>query len=229
MLIFEAMDIETLKALKEKLAANALEDQEQAGQDIPFIREETLLRLARELNLPLDPKTEEIRRSISGEVNFSSFYLTRRMAEDEFRIFPIENEGFLFQMNEWLKKAYPTENPTFTNAATVGMTYIFRAFHVQEGSSFIDGLRAMPDGQTMTAFSKTTTALTLETGILKRMLTGQSIPQHQVFLKKGLDILKLVSPNESEIEEGAVAMYQGLSTLWPAIVTPAKRQMPKWY
>ncbi len=226
MLIFVAMDIE---ALKEKLAAQALEDQEKAGQDIPFITEETLLKLARELNLPLDPKTEAIIRSISGNIDFNSFYLARRMAEDEFRVFPIENKGFLFQMHEWIKNSYPTENPSFIKPATVGMTYVFRAYHLQEGSSFIDGLRAMPDGQTMTAFAQTTTDLTREPGILKRMLTGQAIPQHQVFLKKGLDILKLVSPNENEIEEGAIAMYRGLSTLWPAIVDPTKRQMPKWY
>ncbi len=61
------------------------------------------------------------------------------------------------------------------------------------------------------------------------MLTGQAIPEHQVFLKKGLDILKLVSPNENEIEEGAIGMYRGLSSLWPAIKNPTKRQMPKWY
>lgn len=218
---------ERLLALKAKYALQFQEEQEGAKQEIPFITEATLLALARELNLPLDPKTEAVLRSITGDLDFNSFYLARRMAENEFRSFPNTQEGFLTQVNQWLRKSYG--NPQLVNAATVGMVYVFRAYHIQEGASLIDGLTQMPDGQTMAALDQTTEDLTREPGILKRMLTGQRIPEHQVFLNKGLDILKLVSPREDEIEEGAIAMYRALDTLWPAIVDPSKRQKPKWY
>ena len=226
MLIYILID-ERLLALRAKYALQFQEEQEKAKHEIPFITEATLLALARELNLPLDPKTEAVLRSITGDLDFNSFYLARRMAENEFRSFPSTQKGFLIQVNQWLRKSYG--NSQLVNAATVGMVYVFRAYHIQEGASLIDGLTQMPDGQTMTALDQTTEDLTTETGIVKRMLTGQRIPEHQVFLNQGLDILKLVSPHENEVEEGAIAMYRALSTLWPAIVDPSKRQMPKWY
>ena len=77
---------ERLLALRAKYALQFQEEQEKAKQEIPFITEATLLALARELNLPLDPKTEAVLRSITGDLNFSSFYLARRIAEMNFAL-----------------------------------------------------------------------------------------------------------------------------------------------
>jgi hypothetical protein len=87
----------------------------------------------------------------------------------------------------------------------------------------------MPDGQMMAAFKDSTANLTGENSIVKRLLSGKRLPDHQVYLRRGLEALKIPTPGEPQLEEGAVAMYSALSNLWPAIVDPSRRTQPKWY
>lgn len=220
--------IESLRSSYQDFRAK---EEEAARTSIPFITEETLDQLVHELNLPRNVRDINLRGSLTGELQLGANYRTRMLAEHIFKAFGKGAEnGLLTQIESWLRENYGTKNSATANSSTVGMAYVLRAFQIQEGPTLMDGLNSIHAPQLIAAFKLTTPELTQEAGIISRIKTGQSIPDFQTYLNEGLHLLKIPSPNEAEIEEGATAMYTALDNLWPAIVDPSQRQkLPDWY
>lgn len=220
-----------LEALRARYQESVGKEITEANSQLPLINEGTFHALVSEFDLPVDPIAHRVSLSISGETGVHPIYTAMKRAEQVFKTFNSGSErgGFLMQVDSWLRSNYSNSPVHIKNFASLGLAFVLRAFHLQEGGTFVDALKEMPDVQIMKAFQDTTRDLSGESNMVKRIMSGKEIPSYQFYLNDALNFLAFISPVEESVEEGALAMYSALEKLWPAIKDPSKRQSPKLY
>jgi hypothetical protein len=185
---------------------------------VPFVTEDTLYAIKQVYNLPYDHSIltpENIRSE-------SAYLRGLTIAENYFSHFPNQNRsGLAVHYGGFFRDFYEGEvDQTELRSAMVGIGYTLKALHLQLGPALLDALEATDPKDLAQAVQNSLGGVKVRDKQNPFVLATKNkiaFPDYQVFLQEGLDLLKVPTPCEPCLEDGAVSMYNTLNTLWPGI------------
>lgn len=184
---------------------------------LPKISDQTRQKLLEELALDIDPKTQQISGSISGERSQSRYDALTSLAENVFGDILSTNSAFVETINQNIRAKKEHSTPSLKDDVVKGMAVVFRIYHLESNFSLLENLHNLtPEDldEVARAIEDSLSSAESQADILSRLLTTKRIPEMELNLNLIVNkAAEVTLGDRKNVREGAAAMYYALLAL----------------